>query len=128
MLAEGRDRIGRLNERDLLIAGTALYAGEGAKTDGVVKFANTNPAMITLFLRWLRTVFDVDESRLRLRLYLHEGLDLAEAERYLSGLTGTPWPSSASPTGRSPTRPSGTRNTRWAARASSTPPAAPIGP
>jgi hypothetical protein len=34
LLAEGRARIGRLSDRDLLIAGTALYAGEGARATG----------------------------------------------------------------------------------------------
>jgi hypothetical protein len=33
LLADGRDRIGRLAEKEFLVAGTALYAGEGAKTD-----------------------------------------------------------------------------------------------
>jgi transposase len=31
LLAEGRERIGELSEREFLVAGTALYAGEGAK-------------------------------------------------------------------------------------------------
>jgi hypothetical protein len=31
LLAEGRARIGRLSEREFLIAGVALYAGEGSK-------------------------------------------------------------------------------------------------
>ena len=68
----------------------ALYAGEGAKTDGVVKFANSDPRMILFFVTWLRAFFAVDESRLRLRLYLHQGLDLAEAEQFWSALTDIP--------------------------------------
>ena len=86
--AEGLDRISRLSDRDLLIAGVALYAGEGAKTDGSVVFANSDPRMIHMFVMWLRQFFEVDESRLRLRLYLHEGLDLAEASAYWTALTG----------------------------------------
>jgi hypothetical protein len=86
----GRSRIGDLSERDLLVAGTALYAGEGDKRDGGVAFANADPAMIRLFLRWLRTFFDIDESRLRIRVYLHEGLDLEAATRFWSGVTGIP--------------------------------------
>jgi hypothetical protein len=57
----GRQQIGELSDRDLLIAGTALYAGEGAKADGRVGFANTNPAMMALFCAWLRTFFDIDD-------------------------------------------------------------------
>src|SRR5438874_1684335 len=36
--AEGVDRIGRLTEKEFLVAGAALYAGEGGKTDGAVTF------------------------------------------------------------------------------------------
>lgn len=88
--AEGRARIGRMSERDLLIAGTALYAGEGSKTPGEVRFANSDPRMIALFCVWLRHFFEIDEHRLRLRLYLHAGLDLDAANRFWSDLTGIP--------------------------------------
>ena len=87
---EGRERIGDLSDRDLLIAGTALYAGEGAKTDGAVAFANSDPRMVRLFCCWLRRFFDIDEERLRLYLYLHEGLDLEAACDFWSQLTGIP--------------------------------------
>lgn len=90
LLAEGHERIGRLSERDFLIAGVALYAGEGSKRDGQVGFANTNPAFIGLFCSWLRHFFDIDESRLRLRLYLHQGLDVEAANGYWEELTGIP--------------------------------------
>ena len=42
LVEEGRARIGRLTEHEFLVAGVALYAGEGSKRDGAVKFANTN--------------------------------------------------------------------------------------
>jgi len=90
LLVEGRRRIGQLSERDLLIAGTALYAGEGAKRDGCVIFANSDPRMVALFMAWLRYFFTVEEHRLRFRLYLHEGLDLNAAEGFWAELTGIP--------------------------------------
>jgi hypothetical protein len=43
LLAEGRDRVGRLSEREFLVAGVALYAGEGSKRDGGIIFANSDP-------------------------------------------------------------------------------------
>lgn len=90
LLAAGRERIGALSERDLLIAGVALYAGEGSKTDGCVGFANTNAAMVGRFCLWLRTFFAIDEARLRGRIYLHEGLDLAAATAHWSRVTDIP--------------------------------------
>jgi transcriptional regulator with XRE-family HTH domain len=86
----GKERIGRLTEKEFLVAGLALYAGEGSKSDGKVALANTNPAMLLFFVRWLRHFFAIDESRLRLRLYLHEGLDLEAANAFWSDLTGIP--------------------------------------
>jgi hypothetical protein len=87
---DGRRRIGQLSDREFLVAGVALYAGEGAKTNGAVGLANTDPAIIAFFCAWLRRFFDIDESRLRARLYLHEGLDLAEATDRWSALTSIP--------------------------------------
>src|SRR5688572_20452853 len=46
--------------------------------------------MIAFFCAWLRRFFDIDESRLRVRLYLHEGLDIDEANEFWSELTGIP--------------------------------------
>ena len=85
LLAEGRERIGRLSEREFLIAGTALYAGEGFKVRPL-GMANTDPAILVFFVRWLRHFFDVDESRLKMTLYLHVGLDIDVATEYWSRL------------------------------------------
>jgi transcriptional regulator with XRE-family HTH domain len=87
---EGAARFGDLNEQAFLAAGAALYAGEGAKRDGVVKFANSDPAMMAFFCAWLRRFFDIDEARLRVTVYLHEGLDLAAAETFWSDVTRVP--------------------------------------
>jgi hypothetical protein len=86
----GFERIGRLSDDAFLAAGAALYAGEGAKTQAKVTFANTDAAMISFFCAWLRRFFSIDESRLRVRVYLHEGLNLDAAERSWSDVTGIP--------------------------------------
>jgi hypothetical protein len=90
LLAEGRDRVGRLSEREFLVAGVVLYAGEGSKGDGEVRFVNSDPRMIVFFCSWLRRFFEIDESRLRVHLYLHQGLDLAAATAFWSALTNIP--------------------------------------
>ncbi len=80
MLQWGRDRIGQLSEEAFLAAGTALYAGEGSKTDGMVSFANSDPRMIEFFCAWFRHVLRggrvVDSD---FGIYLHQGLDLEAA-------------------------------------------------
>ena len=84
----GIQRLGALSDDAFLAAGAALYAGEGSK--GQIQFANTNPAMMQFFCAWLRHFFIIDESRMRVRVYLHEGLDLDAAERFWSEVTGVP--------------------------------------
>jgi hypothetical protein len=88
--AEGIDRIGTLSDSAFFAAGVALYAGEGSKTDGNVKFANTDQSMVQFFCAWLRRYFVIDEGRLRVRVYLHEGLDLPAAEAHWAELTQVP--------------------------------------
>lgn len=86
----GELAVGALDDREFLMAGAALYAGEGSKTEGAVNFANTDPRMINFFCQWLRHFFEVDETRLRVRVYLHEGLDLDAAEEQWARVTGIP--------------------------------------
>lgn len=90
LLEEGSARVGELSDRDLLVAGIALYAGEGSKRDGQVRFSNTDPRMVRLFCLWLRTFFEIDQRRLRAAVYLHQGLDLDAAIAFWSDVTSIP--------------------------------------
>jgi hypothetical protein len=87
---EGIERLGQLGEQAFLAAGTALYAGEGSKGEGEVNFANSDPEMVRFFCAWLRRFFEIDEKRLRVRVYLHVGLDLDAVEQFWSELTQVP--------------------------------------
>ena len=80
--------LGNLSQRELAMFALGLYAGEGDKTGGSVGMANTNPVYLLIFLTWLRRTFEIDESRLRVVLYLHEGLDIEAAVAYWSALLG----------------------------------------
>jgi hypothetical protein len=86
----GLAAVGRLTERELLLVGAALYLGEGFKTSGIVGMANTDPAVLRTYVLWLRRCFGVDENRLRVRLYLHQGLDESAATAFWSELLDIP--------------------------------------
>lgn len=86
----GVERIDVMSEREFLFVGLALYAGEGSKRDGEVSFANSDPKMIAFFCRWLRHFFEIDESRLRLAIYLHAGLDIEETNQFWAEITDIP--------------------------------------
>lgn len=65
-----------------------LYWAEGTKHErnGAVTFANTDPRMMRLYISMLRNCFDIDESRLRVRLHLHYYHNKKESIRYWSEL------------------------------------------
>jgi transcriptional regulator with XRE-family HTH domain len=88
--AEAEARYGEMSVDQLDTFALGLYAGEGAKTPGAVSMANTNPLLLRLFVDGLRRNFEIDEKRLRARLYLHEGLDLGAATAYWSAATSIP--------------------------------------
>ena len=87
---EAEQIIGELSERELLMFCLALYAGEGSKTPGSVIFANSDPLLMAVFVSWLRDFFKVDESRLRMKIYLHSDLDLEAATRFWSEVSEIP--------------------------------------
>jgi hypothetical protein len=67
--AEGRRRI--RGGDPLYVAGCMLYWGEGEKGRAAVRLANSDPAMIALFVRFLRECFGVPDDALRVRCHLY---------------------------------------------------------
>jgi hypothetical protein len=47
------------------VAGCMLYWAEGAKARNAVRFTNSDPSMMTFFLRFLRRYFGVSDERVR---------------------------------------------------------------
>lgn len=88
---------------------------EGSKTDGVVGFANSDPRMVALFLRWPRRFFTSDEGRLRVALHLHAGLDLPAAQCFWSEVTAIPVAPFQKPYRAAPTPRSVGPSTPWVA-------------
>jgi transcriptional regulator with XRE-family HTH domain len=86
----GIARLGVLSDQAFLAAGAALYAAEGTKRDGELRLANSDASVIRFYCAWLRRFFVIDESRLRGRLYLHDGLDLQASVEFWSKTTGIP--------------------------------------
>lgn len=87
---EAQEWVASMTDRELTAFCLGLYAGEGSKTKSMVGLANTNPALLVAFLTWLRRAFPIDETRLRVIVYLHEGLDIERAVTFWSGLLDIP--------------------------------------
>lgn len=55
----------------LYIAGLALYWGEGSKSGNTIAIANSDPALIVMFLTFLRKICKVDETRLHILVHYY---------------------------------------------------------
>ncbi len=61
-----------LSKNPLFFTGLALYAAEGDKNSMErVKFANSDPYLIVLMMRWFREICLVPESKFRIALHIH---------------------------------------------------------
>lgn len=74
-------------DKELKIAGAMLYWGEGAKTGGTVKFANSDPEMIKVFLYFLRNICGIHEERLKALIHLYPDHNERELRRFWSRVT-----------------------------------------
>jgi len=74
-----------VKEQKLKTAGIMLYWAEGGKSLGKywsVDLANSDPEMIEVFLKFLRVICRVDESRLRVQLYCYANQDIEKLKEY----------------------------------------------
>src|SRR5258708_3435741 len=77
--------------RELFSLAIGLYIGEGKKRDECeVAVANTDPQVIRVFLRFLREICRVDESKLRAWINIFNDVDLARAKLYWEDVTRLP--------------------------------------
>ena len=76
--------------RNLFIAGTMLYIGEGAKTGNTVDFANSDPKTLQLFILFLRKIFLINENKLRLYLYCFFDQNIDAIKAFWSSKLGIP--------------------------------------
>jgi len=77
-------------EEKLKIAGIMLYWAEGTLKGETVDFANSNPEMIEIFLKFLREICGVNEQRLRIYLYAYSYQNIDELKKHWHKVTNIP--------------------------------------
>lgn len=69
----GKREMGTVSRRDLFIAGLSLYWAEGYKKgNSELGFTNSDPIIIKLIIKWLRTFYYVKSRDLILRVSINE--------------------------------------------------------
>ena len=82
-----RQEVDALSRRDLWLLGVALYWAEGTKQKPHnvaqrVAFANSDPRMACLFMKWLRDVCLIPVRQLTFEIFIHESADCEAARRF----------------------------------------------
>lgn len=67
-----------------------LYLGEGGKTNEWIRFGNSDPKIIDLFLRLLKYTYCIDETKLRGRLQCRADQDITKLEEFWSVISKIP--------------------------------------
>ncbi len=87
--------IGSVSDRDLFMVGVALYWAEGVKEKEYrpsvrVDFANSDPLMVEIFMKWIRTFADIPDSDIKIIIHLHINHKhrIKELENYWLQVTG----------------------------------------
>lgn len=75
-----------LSEKEKMIFITALYWGEGSKSD--FNLMNTDADLIRIFIQGLEEIFNISKDRLRISIRIYEDLDKRKCLEYWSKITG----------------------------------------
>jgi transcriptional regulator with XRE-family HTH domain len=90
LFLKSQREIKKISSEELKLVGIALYWAEGSKSiePGIVIFANSDPIMISLIMRWFREICNVEEGKFRLKVQAYENMDIKRSESFWSSLTG----------------------------------------
>jgi transposase len=89
---EGTTKIGVLSMRDWLTAGIGIYWGEGFKKENKIGLANSDPKMVSFFIRWLKRVFGIKQDRIiaQIRVNQIHARRVTEIEKYWQNIIQVP--------------------------------------
>lgn len=85
---QARKTITSLTKKEKIIFLSALYWGEGGKTD--FNFINSDPNLIKVYIEGLQNVFGVTKDKLKVSIRIYEDLDKEKCLEYWSFVTGVP--------------------------------------
>ena len=91
---EAASQIRPLSRYELILVGSALYWGEGYKKENPrasrINFANSDPAMVKLFLDFIRKNFRVPENKFKVSIRIYPNINKEEAVDFWSKITKIP--------------------------------------
>ncbi len=88
---KGFREIKKLTKKDLKIIGGALYWAEGnTKNRHILRFANSNPEIIRIMMKFFRKPCNIAEEKIKARIHLYPTINQRKATNYWKKITGLP--------------------------------------
>lgn len=78
-----------LSKNPLFIAGLAFYLAEGSKTQEKFQFMNSDPKIIFFMLEWIIKILNINQEKIKFRLYIHHIYKHEEPEIFWKKLLNT---------------------------------------
>lgn len=89
VIDEAKGDVQDLSHYELMLVGTALYWGEGSKTNrNVASIANSDPSVIKIMMRFFKEILEVSQTKFRGHIHTFSHLNADEAENYWSEVSG----------------------------------------
>ena len=89
IINEAKKDFNFISVEQLKLIGIILYLGEGGKTSrGMVRLANSDPAVIKIMMKFLREICAVKESRFRGSIHTFTHANIEKTENYWSKISG----------------------------------------
>jgi len=80
-----------LTQKDLKLVGSALYWAEGStKNRNSLRFANSNPMMIEVIMRFFREICNITNKEIKARIHLYPQTNQIKAISYWRRITNLP--------------------------------------
>jgi len=89
-LLEAKKELPNLLKNPLFLIGVSLYWAEGSKTQERIQFANSDPRLITLMMKWFKEICETPKEKIKVHIYIHKIYKNENCEYFWSKITNIP--------------------------------------
>lgn len=87
---DAKQALGKMTNRELLIAGVMLYWAEGHKGGKDVRISNSDPVFIKVIMHWFRECLGITKDEFRAAIHYHEGQSEDALKKFWSRVADIP--------------------------------------
>ena len=90
IIKQAKKELPTLLKNPLFLIGLSLYWAEGSKTEERIQFANSDPRLIKIMVKWFKKICKVPERKIKVHIYIHKVYKNEECEKFWSKITNVP--------------------------------------